>query len=186
MAIFGAPHRLQYIGSAQRSRDIVHAQAMAGEARRIDIHAQLAYLAAEHFDTCDTVDRGEQGQQLVLRNLANAREIELVGTQAIGGHRKHKGIHAPHIEAGAGRERRQYSGQFRLHLQGGDIQIAPPVKIERHLGTATAGRGTYFKQSRHALDRLFCGPGDLRDHLRRRLVSGFNGNRDAWKADARK
>ena len=134
VVILDAAVRHQHIARADRLRHIEQGELVRGEAGGIDRDFELVLIAARHVDARHAFHRRQQRPHLELREIVQRGERLPLRRQAIRQHRKHGGVHAPHLHRGALRQRREYFADGRLRLQGGLRHVGAPVEIDRDFG----------------------------------------------------
>ncbi len=102
--VLDAAHGRQNVRGRQCLGDVVHREAVTCQPCGIGVDADFPRRSAKDLNALYALDRGQQRQELELRDFPDLHQVEFVGGQTVGGDGKDVGVHAPDVERRAGRQ----------------------------------------------------------------------------------
>jgi hypothetical protein len=179
-------HRLEDVGGGERLHDVVQAESVGAELGGVHGDPVLALASAEDAHLGDPVDRGEQGDQLVLGDLVQLHQVHGLRGEDVGRDGEDRRVHSPRLERRAGRKLSQGLRDGGLDVEERLRHVAAPVEVDGELGAPAARRRSDRPEARDAANRLLHRTGHFGDHLLRGPVSRVQHDLDAREVHLRK
>ncbi len=111
--------------------DLVDREPKQGEATLVDADLDLFFIAAVDLDSGDALGGLEILLDQLLRDIAQL--IEAVAAREIQSDHGVVGRVEPHQHRPVGRARQGRKVEFLAHVEGGEIHVAAPAELQRHL-----------------------------------------------------